>query len=142
MARYNKTENFFTRHVKLITFLCTLGAFLLIFGPVLFYEAADYYASRRDERPEMTISDVAALSEQGFIKASQLTAFASTESDSDLGSGMKNLRIEVDDGRFLVMAVISEKHNAVTECYIYDMESDYPTAHDVLNEDIRALFIK
>ncbi|MBQ8212880.1 MAG: hypothetical protein IJZ80_02630 [Clostridia bacterium] len=29
-----KTENFFTRNVKLITFLVTVGVFLAVFGPI------------------------------------------------------------------------------------------------------------
>ncbi len=141
MSRYQKTENYFTRHVKLITFLCTIGVFLLIFGPILFFEVSDHYTQKRDKRPEMTITDVVALSEQGFIKASQLTAFASTESDSALGEGMKNIRLKVDDGHYLVMAVMSVESGTVTECYIYDMEAEKPVGHDVFTEDLRALFI-
>ncbi|MBQ8439053.1 MAG: hypothetical protein IJX19_00185 [Clostridia bacterium] len=58
-----KTENFFTRNVKLITFLICVGVFLAFFGPVTVFTIINYIEERADNRPIMSEEELIALSE-------------------------------------------------------------------------------
>lgn len=58
-----KTENFFTNHVKLITFLICLGVFLAIFGPISVFRIRDYIEEKRAIANAMTVQDILELAE-------------------------------------------------------------------------------
>lgn len=58
-----KTENFFTRNVKLITFLICLGVFLALFGPLSVFTVKKYLDEKEDTRPVMSEAELVALSE-------------------------------------------------------------------------------
>ena len=58
-----KTENFFTRNVKLITFLVCIGVFLAFFGPVTVFTIINYIEEKQDTRPIMSEEELLALSE-------------------------------------------------------------------------------
>ena len=58
-----KTETFFTRNVKLITFLICLGVFLALFGPISVFTVKKYLEEKEDTRPIMTESELLVLSE-------------------------------------------------------------------------------
>lgn len=61
IATAGKTENFFTRNVRLITFLICIGVFLAIFGPLSVFHIYQYVTEQSDTRAEMTVDDLRAL---------------------------------------------------------------------------------
>ncbi len=143
MSYIGKTENFFTRNSKMIAFLVTIGVFLAIFGPILFFEAQDYYAKpEEDDRPVMTENDLILLRDQGYILVSQLTHFASTEDTSELLPGKRSIRVELAGGRYLIMALASEAGDRVEECYLYDLNGNADDSYDVFKINLRAFFNK
>ena len=133
-----KTESFFSRHVKLITFLATLGVFLAIFGPIFVLEAKDYFGANADTRPHMKLYDLILLSEQeGDISLKQLTKYACMETTS----GDKTttvVKLEVDDGRYMVIATADNNTGKVIACQVLDNETNVQL--DVLKDDLRAHF--
>lgn len=136
-----KTETFFTRHVKLITFLCTVGVFLAIFGPIMVLEAREYYGQDKDARPEMTMYDMILLSEQKPMRVEQLTKFACVESDAD-GQNTTVIRLEIDGGRYMAVATADTMTGVVVECLIQDMEGDSDDRWDAVKDDLRSIFEK
>ncbi len=56
-----KTENFFTRNVRLITFLICIAVFLAIFGPLSVFHIYEYIVEQTDPRTEMTLDDLRRL---------------------------------------------------------------------------------
>ena len=134
-----KTENFFTRNVRLITFLCTVGLFLAVFGPILVLEARQYYGQDKDARPDMTLQDIIVLSENQPITADQLTRFACTESEAD-GKNLRVIRIELDEGRYMLIATADAMTGIVDECFLQDMEGGSNDRWDVMEDDLRAVF--
>lgn len=136
-----KTENFFTRNVKLITFLVTVGVFLAVFGPIFVLEARQYYGQDKDTRPKMTMYDMILISEQKPITANQLTKYACTESEAD-GQNVKVIRIEIDDGRYMAIATADMITGIVVECLIQDMEGDSDDRWNAMEDDLREIFGK
>lgn len=55
-----KTENFFTRHVKLIAFLITIGVLLAVFIPIAIWDGRDYL-DEDENLPKMTTEDLIVL---------------------------------------------------------------------------------
>lgn len=58
-----KTETFFTRHVRLITFLICLAVFLVFFGPISVFTIRSWIEEKNDTRIPMTEEDLLALSQ-------------------------------------------------------------------------------
>ena len=132
------TESFFSRHVKLITFLATVGVFLAIFGPIFVLEAKDYFGQDEDTRPEMKLYDLVLLSEQeGGIALKQLTQYACMETTSDDGSVVV-VKISFADDRYMVIATADKNTGMVVECQVLDNDTNQQL--DVLNDDLRAHF--
>ena len=61
-----KTENFFTRNVRLITFLICIAVFLGIFGPLSVFHIYQYYTEMQEDASyvEMTVDDLRALAKR------------------------------------------------------------------------------
>lgn len=59
-----ETETFFTRNVKLITFLICLGVFLAIFGPISVFRIMDYIEEKSSKGSPMTTEDVLSLAQR------------------------------------------------------------------------------
>ncbi len=58
-----KTENFWTRNVRTITFLCCLAVILSVIGPFSIFYIRDYLESvEQDSRREMTLEEVRTIS--------------------------------------------------------------------------------
>ncbi len=133
------TESFWSRNVRLMTFLITIGAFLLICGPIFVLEARDHYISEEDTRPEMTLEDLIYLSENDYITEKALTKFACVESEDDY---VRIIRITFGGGRYSVIATVDRATGAVVQCLARDLDSDADKSIDVLTEDVRAAFGK
>lgn len=131
-----KTENFFSRNVKLITFLITVGVFLAVFGPIMMLEAKDYFGQENDGRPQMTAYDLTLLSEQGAINLNRLTKYACEESEPD---GQNFVMIQIDiEPCYKLFASASKGTGAVEYCKILNLETNEEI--DVLTTDMRVYF--
>ncbi len=125
-----KTETFWTRHVRTITFLITLGVFLLIFTPIAILKAQEY--GWFDTRPEMTLSDVIKLSEQnGYVREEQISKF---QSEMTKGNSSTTYVIEIAP-YYQFYAIVNNQTKLLTYCSLSDLENDIEI--DVLTEDVR-----
>ena len=78
-----KKESFFANHVKLITFLCVIGVFLLIFGPIFVMNAVQWFSG--DARPQMTefqMDSLDCMSLESGIDYETVTQYSCVESNS------------------------------------------------------------
>ncbi len=147
-----KTENFFTRHVKLITFLICIAVFLTFFGPLTIFTVIRYIEERMDTRIPMTEEDLIALSEldrdlyfsdiEGYkgIKDIKTNKY---EVEVDGKTETREEEVEIyyymDIGADYTALAIAEID---TEKIIYFQLSNKRTQWkaDVLKDDIRAFF--
>ena len=129
-----KTENFFTRHVKLITFLVTVGLFLVIVGPILLFGVTQDWMEP-PELPKMTVEDVILLSEQNTVlKLSQFTCYEGEMQEWSFGDYYV---IEIGS-RYTLVCGADPKTQVVFYCELKDSETEQQL--DVLSEDMRAYF--
>ncbi len=144
-----KTENFFTRHVKLITFLCCLTVFLAVFGPWSIFRIMDYIEEKSDTRPYMTGADLLALSEldrnlyyddiKGFKGQEKIN---SHRYSVDLGEGVTEMREEdkeiyyymTVDGRYQALAVADIQTGMIIYFRVTDPKSNLEA--NVLTDNI------
>ena len=133
-----KTENFFSRNVRLITFLICVGVFLGFFVPIVAYETIDYLMTARDTRPEMTLNDVLQLSEQkGKISESQIQKFKSTNEDVQAATVYYYFDISP---HYHVLAIADKNTKMLIYCQLTNFETG-ETA-DMLVDDIYAFLNK
>ena len=131
-----KTETFFTRHVRLITFLITLSVLLAVFLPIAYMEAKEYYGQHKDSRPKMEVYDLVILSEQPAIHRKQLTKFACVESEKR-DQNFCLIQIEIEP-HYTVFASADLLTGEVVYCTILNHETNETI--DVLTADLRAYF--
>lgn len=145
-----KTENFFTRNVKLITFLICVGVFLAFFGPITVFTIINYIEERADNRPVMTEEELIALSElDRDLYFSDIEKFKGTKDvksykypvEVEGGTEMREEEVEIyyylDIGEDYTALAISEID---TGKIIYFQLSNKKTLWkaDVLKDDIRS----
>ena len=110
-ATVGKTETFFTRNVKLITFLICLGVFLALFGPITVFTVINYIEERQDERPVMSEEELLALSElDRDLYYSDIKVFKGRED-------VKTIEVSVDGG--------GTQTKEVEIYYYFDVGEDY-----------------
>lgn len=131
-----KTETFFTRHVRLITFLITLSVLLAVFLPIAYMEAKDYYGQHKDSRPKMEVYDLVILSEQPAIHRKQLTKFACVESEKR-DQSFCLIQIEIEP-HYTVFASADLLSGEVIYCTMLNNETNETV--DVLTADLRVYF--
>lgn len=142
-----KTENFFTRNVRLITFLVCIAVFLAFFGPYTVFKIIAYIEERQDTRSVMSEEELIALSElDRDLYYSDIKGFKGTEdiktiTVSDGGGGTEVKEVEIyyyfevgEDYSALAIAEID------TEKIIYFQVSNVNNQWraDVLKDDIRS----
>ena len=74
-----ETETFWTRNVKLITFLICLFLFLAFFGPVSVFHIVDCAQESREARNAMTVEEVLTFADQR--RSLSITQFEDYEGD-------------------------------------------------------------
>ena len=132
-----KTATFFSTHVRLITFLITVGVFLLIFGPIFVLEAKEYFGQDSDARPKMQLYDVITLSEQNSdILKKQLTQYQCDESKQE-GENTTLIRIYLEP-YYILMATTDDQTGVVVYCTLLNDKTG--TKLNVLEDDLRAYF--
>ena len=128
-----KTENFFSRNVRLITFLCCITVFLAIFGPIAVLEARDYLTRDYDTRPQMTLKDVIELSDlKDKLTASHIEKYACDKNQEKDGC---YYYIDIEP-HYQVLAVSDKNTGKLLYCQLADFETGETV--DVLTEDVRA----
>ena len=100
-----KTETFWTRNVRLITFLICITVFLAIFGPWSIHRIYQYVTEQADSRTEMTVSDLYALARSPqTVRPSDLDRFIGEVGSNEL-DGIRYSVYQIDIGdRYFLMA--------------------------------------
>ena len=133
MSREHKTENFFTTHVRLITFLVTVAVFLVFFIPLAFPTLREYWGQHVDTRDQMTIQRLIVLSEQnGAISERQISEYKSKTNDDDYETWYY---FDIDPC-YEVIAVVDKNTKLVIYCNLLNEETGEQI--DVLKDDLRA----
>ncbi len=128
-----KTENFASRNVKTITFVCCLVVFLIFFGPWNISRMIDWVKEITDTRVEMTLADVVTLSERGTpFTLSDLRAYVGSE-DFHEDENEVYYMISLDGGHTLLGVF---NYNSNTMRYLTLVTYD-GQAIDVLTENVR-----
>lgn len=145
---YGTTETFFTRHVRLITFLVCIAVFLVFFGPVSVFTVKGILDRRADTRREMTVEDVIALADKPRRTLGDLTVFEGQKSEKTVpvrdGSGGTSERnagtyyYVTVESRYLLSGVTKPDSDEL----VYLTLSDYRSGEsvDLLTGDVRAFF--
>ena len=121
-----KTENFFTRNVKLITFLVCV---IIIFSPfVATYIQDTIKARQEEERPEMTVEYLMLLAERGKdLRQRDLSKFEAYREESD----MQNMKYAI------YRIPVQHKENIILSIS-FDASMDYVFYINLTNMDTRA----
>lgn len=131
-----KTENFFTRNIKLMTFLITVGVFLLVFAPIAVMEASVYWGENADARPDMTTSDLIRLSDQkSVLRVADITKFTCDERDQE---GYVLVTVDIAP-HYTMMASAEKGTGKVIFCEVLSNKTSEKV--DLLTEDVR-LFLQ
>ena len=135
MSNTPKTENFVSTHVRLITFLVTVGVFLLIFGPIAVMEAKEYFGQQSDPRPQMTAADLIKLSEQyQDITPAQLDDFRCRTQENE-HEVRYDFEIVPHYHVYAIEAIVTGK---IIYCEVVNLETGAQA--NVLTDDIAAFF--
>ena len=120
-----KTETFFTRNVKLITFLICV---VVIFSPfVLTYIQDTIEDKRLEKRPEMTVDNLVAIAERGDdLRQRDLSNFVGYRTEVEM-QGMKYVmyRIPITHKDDLVLSIS------------FDASLDYVFHLKLINQDTK-----
>ncbi len=133
-----KTETFFSRHVKLITFLICIGVFLAIFAPIAVLEAHDYLTGLNlKTKPDMMLVDVVRFSEQnGKVYAKQFEEF-----DCEIHKSGDTVIYSADiETCYSFYAVADSSTGKVTAFYLTDKERDETV--NVLTDNVKAFLME
>lgn len=116
-----QTETFWTRNVKLITFLICVAVFLTVFGPMSVFRIAKYIEENRDEGEEMSVETVLELSNRHqALRLSDFKKYEKTISDGE-DAILYFLTVEED---YLVMVGAESKKGYLTCFTVTDTRTD------------------
>ncbi len=128
-----KTETFFTRNVRLITFLICIAVFLAIFGPLSAFHIRDYIREHSDSRPELTDDVLIALTErsEGFFLSELEKYRGKTQEHTVTDPNDPSHEIVVDiywqadfaDGRYRCMAVAEPVGGRITYLSVVNLQT-------------------
>lgn len=128
-----KTENFFTRNVRLITFLVCVGVFVALFGPIAMMEADNYLENENDSKYTMTLENVLTLAKQnGYISASQIKDYANRQNETE---DEIYYYIDIEPNYFL-FAVADKNSQMLLYCDLSNLDTGKSV--DVLKGDVKA----
>ena len=132
--RPQKTETFFTRHVRLITFLVCITLFLLAFWPIAMPQIRSFY-HKGDLRPPMSENDVIQVSRIGYqLREAQIAQYISNKVDM----GYSNYYYVDVEGEYELLAGFAKDTGLLIFCHLSNRETDEKI--DVLKGDVQAFF--
>ncbi len=128
-----KTETFWTRNVRLITFLICIAVFLAVFGPVSVFHIHKYINEQSDARTEMTLNDLRRLSSAPMaVRTSDLDRFVG-EVGSNTAEGVTYTVYQIDIGdRYFLMASFEEAFDRIYYMTLTDLRTQ--TELDLLKD--------
>ena len=133
MKHGQKTENFFSTHVRLITFLITLSVFLFGFLLLEIPNIKERWGQYADMRDPMTVQRLVVLSEQeSGISERQIKEYKSRVDDDEYET---YYYFDIEP-HYQVIAVVDKNTRLVIYCNLLN-ESNGDRV-DVLTEDLRA----
>ena len=117
-----KTENFFTRNVKAITFFVCLALFLTFLGPMSIFRIMEIVDERTPDGEIMQLQDILTLAEQhDTLTMERFTVYdGDKQTLAELGS---YYRIRVD-GRFLVTVGTERDDGRITYFCVTRMQTE------------------
>ena len=128
-----QTETFWTRHVKLITFLIVIAVFLALFGPYNVFDLAKSINEKREMEGRITMEEVIALSDlHGSVYLSQLTKYSGELSNLQQ---LSMYSMDIDE-RYMLIATAEKNGGRVL--YLYLNDRDTGRTVDILTGDVRA----
>lgn len=147
-AVVGKTETFFTRNVRLITFLICIAVFFAVFGPFSIFRIRDYIREHSDSRPELTADALIALAERpDGLFLSELESYRGTKQnhtvsvpDNPSQSIVVDVYWQADlaGGRYRCMAVAEPNGGRVTYLTVVDLRTG--DRANVKEDSLRAFF--
>lgn len=136
MDTAGKTETFWSRNVRLITFLVCLTVFLAVAGPISVFRILDYIEEHQNSDSPMTFSDVVKLSYYGDdLTLNRLTVF---DGETAIFSNEIHFSANVDGGKYLLYGVAdgsTGRMNYLTLTRLSDEKSA-----NVLKDDLTIVF--
>ena len=136
MSREHKTENFFSSHVRLITFLVTVAVFLVFFIPLAIPGIKEYWGQYADMRDPLTLDRLVVLSEQSAISKKQISEYKSRTDDAEYET---YYYFDIEP-YYTVIAVVNKESDLVIYCKLLNEETGETV--NVLDEDLRAYLNK
>lgn len=115
------TETFFTRNVRLITFLICLAVFLAVFGPISVFRIVQYIEENQAEGEPLSVEEVIAFSmDHDRIR---LSAFEDYEKEISEGDGAVLYFLTVDTDYLVMVGAVDE--NGYLTCFtVTDSRTD------------------
>ena len=123
-----KTESFFTRNVKLITFLICIAVFLGIFGPLSVFHIYQYYVEVQEDASyvDMTEDDLRALAKRANVLTEKDFERFTREDGGEWEVGPKTGRmfyIQIGE-RYLLSCMVEKESKSVVYLKLLDDESE------------------
>ena len=130
-----KTETFFTRNVKLITFLICIAVFLGIFGPLSVFHIYRYYTEMQEDASyvDMTVDDLRALAKRADTLTEKDFERFTREDGGEWEVGPKTGRmfyIQIGE-RYQLSCMVEVQTRQVVYLSLYD--GDRNETHDLLD---------
>lgn len=127
-----KTETFFTRHARLLTFLTCIAVFLLLFWPIAMPEMRTL-SHEGDRRPQMTQNDVLNVAKLG-------SRFTESQASKYLGNKMvtdyENYYYIDVEPHFQMLAVYDKDTKVLLFCQLFNEKTGEKI--DVLKGNVAA----
>ena len=142
-----KTENFFTRNVRVITFVICIAVFLAFFGPLTVFTVAKYIKGQQDTRPIMSEEELIELSElDRDLYYSDIKKFKGTEDIKSIALPSENGGTQLKEVEIYYYFEVGEHYSALaiaeidTEKIVYFQLSNTKNQWraDVLKDDVRS----
>lgn len=132
-----KTESFFNRNVRLITFLICLAILLALIGPFSIFRIREWIESRQSEGKILTAEDVVRFaSEPSSVRFENFRKYDGMYNE---GKYVKYYYISFDS-HYLLVVTADKETDEIKVCMVSDMNSDNEA--DLMKDDIPAFFRK
>ena len=128
-----QTETFWTRNVKLITFLTVVGLFLAIFGPWSIFRIRESILEKKALEGRITLEEVVAFSElERDLYFSEFLSYTGDRSDTDY----QMLYCMDIDENYILYAAAEKPGGKVTYLQLHRVSTGESV--DVLTGDVQA----
>lgn len=128
-----KTETFFTRNVRLITFLTCIAIFLAFFGPVSVFTIGKLIERRADQKKPMTVEETLKLAENpAAVTFDLLRKYDGRYNETETVEAYY-----MDFEKYLILAIRNKTTGKLT---VFLENLDSGVRINLLTDDVRAFF--